>query len=111
MKNFVDHILSYDESICYYDDVSTFKCPLVIHNVKNYEDTTKAKYKYDCPSKFYKEASTGDKVCLSENEECPATYALNPDTNECVTSCDTGYCEVEKLCLKLTGTCPSYWKK
>ena len=112
LKDCVDHILSYDEKICYHDDVSTFKCPLAIHSVKNYEKTEVAKYKCDCPSKFYIETTTNEKVCLSENEECPSGYKFKSDTNECATECGTDYCTVANLCiLKNNGQCSEYWNK
>ena len=111
LQNCVDHILSYDENICYYDDVSTFKCPLAIHGIKSYTDLNKAKYKCDCPSKFYMEETTNEKICLSENEECPKEYKYKSDTKECVKDCGTGYCVVANLCIKSDNSCPSYWNK
>ena len=107
LKNCKNHILSFDEKICYYDDVKSFKCPLVTQSVKSYEDKNKAEYKCDCPSKFYKGKDADEneiKVCLSENEECPTDYKFyNPEGNECVSSCGSNYCEVGNLCI-LKGT-------
>ena len=111
LKDCEDHILSYDEKICYHDDVSTFKCPLAIHSVKSYTGDKNAKYKCDCPSKFYIESTTNEKVCLSENEECPSGYKFKSDTNECVENCGSGYCQVANLCIRNDGACSEYWNK
>jgi len=114
LKDCQNHILSFDENICYYDDVNTFKCPLVTQTVKSYVDKNKAEYKCDCPSKFYKEKDTDNKVCLSENEDCPKDYKFyKTEENQCVSSCGGGYCEVGNLCI-LKGDvsdCNQKWNK
>ena len=114
LKDCQNHILSFDENICYYDDVNTFKCPLVTQTVKSYVDKNKAEYKCDCPSKFYKEKDTDNKVCLSENEDCPKDYKFyKTEENQCVSSCGDNYCEVGNLCI-LKGTvqdCNQKWNK
>ena len=109
LKNCKGHILSNDESICYFDDINTFKCPLVSQSVKSYSDKEIAEYKCDCPAKFYKEKNSDNKeikVCLSEHEECPSEYKYyKPDKNECVPESDCkeadNYCKIEtvNLCL------------
>jgi hypothetical protein len=105
-----------DEKICYYDDIATFKCPLVTESVKSYHDNNIAAYKCDCPAKFYKENEK--KVCLSEHEDCPNDYKYyKPDINECVKEVDctesSGYCKIDNvnLCLLKKDSCGPYWKK
>ena len=120
MSNCKGHILSNDKTICYYDDITTFKCPLVTESVKTFTDTNIAAFICDCPAKFYKEKDANNnerKVCLSEHEECPSNYKYyKPDLNECVpdTDCNAdSYCKIDNvnLCLKKVGNCGPYWKK
>ena len=120
LSNCKGHILSNDKTICYYDDITTFKCPLVTESVKTFTDTNIAAFICDCPAKFYKEKDANNnerKVCLSEHEECPSNYKYyKPDLNECVpdTDCNAdSYCKIDNvnLCLIKVGDCGPFWKK
>ena len=88
-------ILSLNEDECY---ENTFDCSQ--NDIKTKLSILSNGQK-KCECKFKYHYDNGNKICLTEEEDCPPHYLYIPETNGCVTSCTSPFIKkFDNFCLR-----------